>query len=161
MRTMSARRLLAAGAAVVLVLGAGAAPPPAMSRSASTGQRTPIEVSRSIAKRYLAASIAKSTSRAVWSSLEAPNVVMVDGGSGDTVKGIDSGLRMWREWLKSNPGLRVTGRVWCAGPGWAVVVVTERTASMLHRDVAILHISKGLIVREVDYYETTIGYYAK
>jgi len=154
MRTISARRLLVVGA-VVLVLGAGAAPPPAQSGSASSAQRTPTEVSRSIAKRYLAAAIAKTTSKVVWSSLYAPNVVVVDGTNGETLKGIDTNLRVWREWLRSNPGLRITGSVWCAGPFWAVVNVTEQTSSMLHRAVSILEIGNGLIVHETDYYETT------
>ncbi|MGZ4353931.1 MAG: nuclear transport factor 2 family protein [Gaiellaceae bacterium] len=154
MRINSAGRLLVAGA-VVLVLVAGAAPPPAQSGSASTAQRTLTEVSRSIAKRYLAATIAKSTSRAVWSSLYGPDVVVVDGPSGETLKGIDSSLRVWREWLRTNPRLRITGSVWCAGSNWAVVTVIERTPSMLHRDATTLKIRKGLIVREIDYYETT------
>ena len=154
MRTTCVRQLLVAGAAVI-VLGTGAAPPPAHSRSVSALQPTPTQVSRSIAKRFLTAVTAKSTSRAVWSSLYAPDVVVVDGASGATVEGIDSNLRMWREWLASNPGLRITGSVWCAGPGWAAVVVTERTPSMLHRAVGVEQIRKGLIVREIDYYETT------
>jgi hypothetical protein len=154
MRTTSARALLVAGV-VVLVLGAGVASTPAQSGSISAAKPTPTEVSRSTAKRYLAAVIAKTTSKAVWSSLYAPNVVMVDGGSGETVKGIDSSLRMWQQWLRSNPGLRITGSVWCAGPGWAAVTVTERTPTMLHRAVGIEEIRKGLIVREIDYYETT------
>lgn len=154
MRTISARRLLVSGA-VVLVLGAGAASPAAQSGSVSAVQPTPTEVSRSIAKRFLAAVIAKSTSKAVWSSLYAPNIVVVDGASGETFKGIDSNLRMWRGWLRSNPGLRITGSVCCAGPGWAVVVVTERTPSMLHRAVGIEKIRNGLIYREIDYNETT------
>jgi hypothetical protein len=138
----------------MLALGAGATSRPAQSGSIHAVQPTPTEVSRSVAKRYLAASVAKSTSRAVWSSIESPDIVMVDGGSGVTVKGIDAGLTMWRAWLRSNPGLRVTGSVWCAGAGWAGLVITERTTSMLHRDVTILRITKGRVVREIDYFET-------
>lgn len=154
MRTISARRLQVV-AAVVLVLGVGAASPPAGSRPATSAQRAPTEVSRSIAKRFLAVVVAKTTSKAVWSSLYAPDIVTVDGGSGETAVGLDRNLRMWRDWLRSNPGLRITGSVWCAGPDWAAVVVTERTQTMLHRAVGIEKIRKGLIVQETDYFETT------
>lgn len=154
MRPIRTRGLLVTGA-IVLVLGAGAVSPPAQSGPAISAQRTPTEVSRSVAKKFLAVVISKKTSKAVWSSVYAPNIVSVDGGSGETMVGIDSNLRSWRKWLRSNPGLRFTGSVWCVGPDWAAVIVTERTPTMVHRAVGIEKIRNGLIVREVDYYQTT------
>lgn len=142
---------------VVLVLGAGAAVLAANGGAEHAVRPTPTGVSRSIAEKYLAVAIAKKTSRASWLSVYAPNIVVVDGASGETFRGIDSNLRMWREWLRSNPGLRMTGSVWCAGPDWAVVVVTERTPTMFHRDVGVEKIRNGRIVHEIDYYETRSG----
>jgi hypothetical protein len=152
MGTIRSWRLLAVGAASV-VLGAGTAVLARTSGAAHTSR--PTDVSRAIAQKYLDLSISKKTSRALWLSVYAPDIVIVDGGSGQTTVGLDSNLRMWRNWLRSNPGLRITGSVWAAGPNWAAVVVTERTQTMLHHDIGIEQIRNGRIVHEIDYYETT------
>ena len=145
--------------AVVCAVGAASL----LVANATTGalQKSPTDVSRSVATKYIAALTSAKASRVA--AIFAPKGVEVDkaaGAGGATIQGAHDIASAWSTEVFGIPGYRFHGTLTCAAADWAVVNWVMQTNNSIYQGgkvrttgISILEITSGKIARETLYYE--------